>query len=114
MCGLRIRDAESAAFACLAMVALSSLLQAGEGIAGGIETGGFRIAYDDRSLTALAHPQDPFAAEVLAPGRQLEVTVRCKVGDSDWLEGQDGNDTYQEEIAVSSVHSVTPETPKKK
>lgn len=49
-----------------------------------IETRSFRLAYDERGITSLANPQDPFGAQMLIPGQRLGLTAKYKAGENDW------------------------------
>src|SRR6266446_10780163 len=51
-----------------------------------IERGNFRLTYDERGVTGLANPHDPFTAQILSPGQHLGLIVRYRTGDGDWLE----------------------------
>jgi hypothetical protein len=53
---------------------------------GAIDHGNFRVLYDDRGITGLANPQDPFGAEMIPPGQRLGLTIKFKCGDGDWLD----------------------------
>src|SRR3989442_14790006 len=52
--------------------------------AGTIGKGNFRLSYDERGITGLANPQDPFGAEMLPRGQRLGLTVKFKTDDGDW------------------------------
>jgi hypothetical protein len=51
---------------------------------GTIEKGNFRLSYDDRGITGLANPHDPFGAEMLPRGQRLGLTVKFKTEGGDW------------------------------
>jgi len=74
------------AFLACSMLNTSVRLHAGELAGHRIDKGSFRISYDDRGVTDLAHPQDPFGAQILAAGKRLGVTIRWQVGDGKWQE----------------------------
>ena len=57
---------------------------AAENPAGEIEKGNFRLSYDERGVTALANPHDPFGAQILPSGQRLGLTVRFRTGDGEW------------------------------
>lgn len=56
-----------------------------------LEKGDFIIGYDYRGLTSLANIRDPYKAELLAPGSRLDVMVRYRVAQGDWLTIYTGN-----------------------
>ena len=49
-----------------------------------LETRSFRLSYDERGITELANPQDPFGAQMLIRGQRLGLTVKYKAADGDW------------------------------
>jgi hypothetical protein len=52
-----------------------------------LQKGQFKLAYDERGLSALSHPEDPYRAEFLSPnGRLGDPAVRYRVGEGDWLD----------------------------
>jgi len=53
-------------------------------IGGKIEKGSFRVSYDDRGITGLANPQDPFGAQMIPPGQRLGLTVKFKTDRAEW------------------------------
>src|ERR1051325_7059185 len=55
-----------------------------EACGGTIEKGDFSFAYDERGITGLANPNDPFGAQILPQGQRLGLMVRFRVGDGDW------------------------------
>ena len=65
---------------------LLGLLLAGahQSSAGQIEKGDFRFDYDERGVTGLANPHDPFGAQILARGQRLGLNVRFRTGDGEW------------------------------
>ena len=66
---------------CLFMLGLA---RGAEKSGGTIEKGNFRLSYDERGITGLANPEDPFGAEMLPRGQRLGLTVKFRTGDSDW------------------------------
>ena len=56
-----------------------------------IEKGDFILGYDSRGITGLANRRDPYQAELLAPGSRLDVVVRYRVAEGDWLMIYTGN-----------------------
>src|SRR5437660_12599033 len=60
------------------------LAQGAEKSAGTIEKGSFRLSYDERGITGLANPQDPFGAEMIPPGQRLGLTIKFKTDDGEW------------------------------
>lgn len=89
--------------ACRIAATLCSLMlglaQGAEKSAGTIEKGSFRLSYDERGITGLANPQDPFSAEMLPGGQRLGLTVRFKTGDG---AGPDAIESYSESSADES------------
>src|SRR5579871_6428859 len=57
---------------------------AAEDPSGRIEKGDFRFAYDERGITGLADPHDPFGAQIVPQGQRLGLTVRFRSGDGEW------------------------------
>ncbi|HLX70022.1 MAG TPA: DUF5695 domain-containing protein [Verrucomicrobiae bacterium] len=57
---------------------------AAENSSGQIEKGDFRFAYDERGITGLADPHDPFGAQIVPEGQRLGLTVRFRSGDGEW------------------------------
>lgn len=57
---------------------------AAENSSGEIEKGDFHFAYDERGITSLADPHDPFGARIVPPGQHLGLTVRFRSGDGEW------------------------------
>jgi hypothetical protein len=51
---------------------------------GAIEKGNFRLLYDERGITGLANPHDPFGAEILPRGQRLGLTIKSRTDDGDW------------------------------
>jgi hypothetical protein len=51
--------------------------------------GAFHINYDDRGVTGLANPKDPFGAQILATGQRLGLLARIGRG-TNWLEFTSG------------------------
>jgi hypothetical protein len=72
-----------------AALCLTGLCFLGFGLAYGaeksgiIEKGNFRLSYDERGITGLANPHDPFDAEMIPPGQRLGLTIKFKTGDGD-------------------------------
>jgi hypothetical protein len=58
-----------------------ALAQGAEKSAGTIEKGEFRLSYDERGITGLANPRDPFGAEMIPLGQRLGLTVKFKSDD---------------------------------
>jgi hypothetical protein len=58
---------------------------AAESVGGTIEKGNFRFTYDDRGVTGLVNPNDPFGAQIVPPGQRLGLTVRYRTGTGEWL-----------------------------
>lgn len=56
----------------------------GSETSGTIQKGGFRISYDERGITGLANPTDPFGAEMIAGGQRLGLTIKLRSNDGDW------------------------------
>jgi hypothetical protein len=79
---------------------LICFLVAGVGYAaeksGTIEKGNFRVSYDERGITGLANPQDPFGAEMSPRGQRVGLTIKFKTDDGDW---RDIATTYSESSA---------------
>src|ERR1051325_9827228 len=65
-------------------ILLLGLAHGAENTAGTIEKGDFRLSYDERGITGLANPHDPFGAEMLPRGQRLGLTVKFKTDDRDW------------------------------
>src|SRR6516162_7388228 len=57
---------------------------AAENSSGQIEKGDFRFTYDERGITGLADPHDPFGAQIVPQGQRLGLTVRFRSGDGEW------------------------------
>lgn len=72
----------SALFFC-GLLGLATV-RAAENSVGQIEKGDFRFAYDERGITGLADPHDPFGAQIVPQGQRLGLTVRFRRGDSEW------------------------------
>jgi len=53
---------------------------------GVIEKGSFRFTYDERGVSGVANPEDPYGAQVTPPDRPLGLIVRFKVGDGPWTD----------------------------
>jgi hypothetical protein len=51
---------------------------------GTFEKGNFRLSYDERGITGLANPHDPFGAEMLPRGQRLGLTVKFRTEDGVW------------------------------
>jgi hypothetical protein len=49
-----------------------------------IEKGSFRISFDERGITGLANPHDPFGTQMLPPGQRLGLNVKYKTADGAW------------------------------
>ncbi len=81
--GLKKREAFPAI--ALGLILAASALQAAEAPSGQIESGNFRINYDDRGITGLLNPHDPFGAQMLVPGQRLGLVVRYRTGSNEWL-----------------------------
>jgi hypothetical protein len=60
------------------------LAQGAEKSTGVLEKGDFRLSYDERGITGLANPHDPFGAEMLPRGQRLGLTVKFKAEDGNW------------------------------
>jgi hypothetical protein len=60
------------------------LAHAAEKSVGTIEKGSFRVSYDERGITGLANPQDPFGAQMIPPGQRLGLTVKFKTDRAEW------------------------------
>jgi hypothetical protein len=74
---------------------ISAQQPAGAPAAGVMEKGAFRFTYDERGLSGLANPQDPFGATLLPAGGRgggrgqgggatLGLTLSYRVGNGDW------------------------------
>src|SRR3954464_25948 len=61
-----------------------SLAQDAEKSFGTIEKGSFRLSYDERGITSLANPHDPFGAEMIPRGQRLGLTIKFKAEDGNW------------------------------
>src|SRR6185437_1618047 len=77
------------AFSRVSVFFLCSLLGFGttvpaENNSGEIEKGDFHFAYDERGITGLADPHDPFGAQILPRNQRLGMTVRFRGGDGEW------------------------------
>jgi hypothetical protein len=60
------------------------LAQGAEKSAGTIEKENFRLTYDERGITGLANPHDPFGAEMIPQGQRLGLTVKYKSEGGEW------------------------------
>ncbi len=60
------------------------LLRAAENSSGAIERGNFLFLYDDRGVTGLANPHDPFGAQIVPTGQRLALVVRYRTGNGEW------------------------------
>jgi hypothetical protein len=49
-----------------------------------IENGSFRLSFDERGVTGLANPADPFGAEMMPRGQRLGLAVKFKADHGDW------------------------------
>lgn len=72
----------SAIFLC-GLLGLASV-RAVEDSPGRVEKGDFRFDYDERGITGLADPHDPFGAQIVPQGQRLGLTVRFRTGDGEW------------------------------
>ena len=70
---------------------LAGLAQGAEKSTGTVVRGDFRISYDERGITGLANPQDPFRAEMLQRGQRLGLAVKFKTNDGNWQDIAAGN-----------------------
>jgi hypothetical protein len=59
-------------------------LRAAEPTGGTVEKGNFRFVYDERGVSGLANPQDPFRATAVVSGQRLRPAVRFRVNGDDW------------------------------
>ncbi|HWR36810.1 MAG TPA: DUF5695 domain-containing protein [Clostridia bacterium] len=75
------RSVLGAAFVLLLLVTVADSSQVAQHT---IQKGDIRFAYDDRGVSALAHPNDPYGAAVTIPERYLGLTVRYSVGGGEW------------------------------
>lgn len=57
---------------------------AAENSSGQIEKGDFRFSYDERGITGLADPHDPFGAQIVPQGQRLGLTVHFRSGNGEW------------------------------
>jgi hypothetical protein len=53
---------------------------------GTISKGSFRFTYDDRGVSGIANPADPYGAQVTQPDGPLGLVVRYKGGGDQWLD----------------------------
>src|SRR5215831_14490560 len=60
--------------------------------AGQITNSNFVLDYDARGISGLANPNDPFAAQMLAPGQHLALTVKYRTRESNEWENASAND----------------------
>ncbi|HXS69017.1 MAG TPA: DUF5695 domain-containing protein [Candidatus Polarisedimenticolia bacterium] len=51
---------------------------------GEITRGDFHLTFDERGITGLANPHDPFGAQILPMGQRLGLTVRFRTGEGEW------------------------------
>lgn len=51
---------------------------------GEITRGDFQLKFDERGITGLANPHDPFGAQMLPQGQRLGLTVRFRSGEGEW------------------------------
>src|SRR5436190_10271126 len=95
----------AAAVVCALAFALAHA--AGEST-GKIEKGNFRLAFDERGITGLANPHDPFGAEMIPRGQRLGLTVKFRTGDNSWqdLSGS-GTESSADETRVIYIHGAT-------
>lgn len=62
----------------------SFLLRAAPASGGSFEKGDFRVSYDERGVTGLANPRDPFGAGMLARGQRLGLIMKFRAVGGDW------------------------------
>ena len=65
-------------------IALALLFAHVAASAGTLEKGDFRVTYDERGVTGLANPRDPFGADMVARGQRLGLIVKYRTGNGDW------------------------------
>jgi hypothetical protein len=82
--GTSKRRKHRAPFIAAAVVAMTIHLSAAEISAGRIQKGTFDVSYDERGITGLANPSDPFKAQMLAREQRLGLSVRYRLSDGDW------------------------------
>ncbi len=51
-----------------------------------IQSGDFRLDFDERGVSGLANPGDRFGAQLIAPGGRLGAVVKYRVEGGDWLD----------------------------
>jgi len=61
---------------------------------GKIEKGNIRFSYDERGITGLANPQDPFGAIFMPANSRLGLTLRAKVSDGRWTDIESRGQTW--------------------
>jgi hypothetical protein len=62
----------------------AGLLFGAENASSTIERGNFRLAYDERGVTGLANPNDPFHAQIIPNGQRLGLSIRYRTAGGEW------------------------------
>ncbi len=66
---------------CLTLVALLPLLNAEE-----VKWGSWKVHYDNKGLSGLANPDDPYGADMITTGQHLRLVLRYRYNGGDWRE----------------------------
>src|SRR6185436_11112672 len=98
-------------FSGLLMASICVLQAIAASVAGNeLEVGSFRIAFDERGITGLANPQDPFGAQLIPSGQRIILTVRSRMEqESEWKEVRSPDRVHTNSSAAGElVYSSSP------